>query len=139
MTPEQAANMWHDENPEKGPQCGGHCTAMLWKSAPKMGCGIGKGSMGPLMVCRYGGGSPLNKRLAPNFGGRDMYAQNVGFPDKSKEASCDKKYPRKEEDSSGSGGGGSGGGGGGGSGPRGSGGGGGGWPGSGGGGRRRPG
>merc|ERR1719313_3145929 len=101
MTPEQAADMWHDEEPEKGPECGGHCTAMLWKSGTKMGCGIGKGSMGTLLVCRYGGGSPLSKWLAPNFGGRDKYAENVGFPDNSKKDSCNKKYPRKAAESGG--------------------------------------
>jgi len=86
VTIEGAVDMWHDENPENGPRCGGHCTAMLWKAGVKLGCGIGKSSMGHLYVCRYGGGNPL-----PNFGGN--YEANVGFPDNSKKDECKKKWP----------------------------------------------
>jgi len=86
VTIEGAVDMWHDENPERGPRCGGHCTAMLWKAGVKLGCGIGKSSMGHLYVCRYGGGNPL-----PNFGGN--YEANVGFPDNSKKDECKKKWP----------------------------------------------
>jgi len=88
VTIEKAVDMWHDENPEKGPRCGGHCTAMLWKAGVKLGCGTGKSSMGHLYVCRYGGGNPL-----PNFGGRGNYDANVGFPDNSKKDACKKKWP----------------------------------------------
>lgn len=106
LTLEGAVDMWHDENPERGPRCGGHCTAMLWKAGKKLGCGTGKSGMGHLYVCRYGGGNPL-----PNFGGRGNYDANVGFPDNSKKDACKRKWPLGEGASPGgspSGGGGSG-------------------------------
>merc|ERR1719401_1234394 len=124
MSPERACDMWHDENPERGPQCGGHCTAMLWNSATKLGCGIYND--GEIMVCRYGGGDPL-----PNFGGSSNYAANVGFPDDSREQQCSEEWPQGEgilgDNGNGGGGGGFGGGGGRGGKGRGSGGCGGGW------------
>lgn len=98
LSPEMASAMWHDENPERGPNCGGHCTAMLWKSANKLGCGLKKPKGGGMMsmtrvVCRYGGGTPLNKRLAANFGGSSSKRENVEFPDNSRAAECKKKWP----------------------------------------------
>jgi len=82
MSIEKAVDMWHDENPERGPKCGGHCTAMLWNAAVKLGCGINsQTSSGMLLVCRYGGGNPV-----PNMGG--AYEANVGFPDMSKADEC---------------------------------------------------
>mmetsp|Transcript_57281 Transcript_57281/g.170421 ORF Transcript_57281/g.170421 Transcript_57281/m.170421 type:complete len:288 (+) Transcript_57281:364-1227(+) len=82
MSIKKAVDMWHDENPERGPKCGGHCTAMLWKAASKLGCGINpQTSNGMFLVCRYGGGNPV-----PNMGGH--YEANVGFPDMSKEPEC---------------------------------------------------
>merc|ERR1719421_1229476 len=104
MTPEQAASKWHDESPEQGPRCGGHCTAMLWKSATKLGCGMGPRN---LVVCRYGGRSLRDG--TPNFGGRGAYEANVGFPDNSKKDACKKKFPQSEAAAEPSGGGGSGG------------------------------
>merc|ERR1719395_312805 len=83
--------MWHDENPERGPRCGGHCTAMLWKSATKLGCGMGPRN---LVVCRYGGKSLRDG--TPNFGGRASYEANVGFPDDSKKDACKKKFPQSK-------------------------------------------
>lgn len=91
MSPEKASSMWHDESPEKGPRCGGHCTAMLWSSAYKLGCGI----HGSLYVCRYGGKSL--REGTPNFGSRDAYTANIGFPDDSKEESCKKEWPQSEK------------------------------------------
>jgi len=86
MSIQKAADMWHDENPERGPKCGGHCTAMLWKAAKKLGCGINKqAANGMLLVCRYGGGTPL-----PNMGG--SYEANVGFPDMKKEPECKARH-----------------------------------------------
>jgi uncharacterized protein YkwD len=105
MSPERACEMWHDESPENGPSCGGHCTAMLWKSAYKLGCGV----KGGLVVCRYGGKSLRDG--TPNFGGRSEYTQNVGYPDNSKEAECKKKWPLSTKGSTGGGGGRGGGGG----------------------------
>jgi len=93
MTPEMAANMWHDESPERGPQCGGHCTAMLWKVADQLGCAMKDGDMMNRAVCRYGGGQPLQKRLAANFGSKDG---KVGFPDMSKAKDCETKWPPGE-------------------------------------------
>jgi len=104
MSPEQACEMWHDENPDSGPNCGGHCTAMLWKSAYKLGCGV----KGGLVVCRYGGKSLRDG--TPNFGGRSEYKQNVGYPDNSKDAECKKKWPVSTKGSTNPGGGGGGGG-----------------------------
>merc|ERR1719316_1924131 len=96
LGPEMASAMWHDENPERGPRCGGHCTAMLWKSAPKLGCGWKKGGMMNRAVCRYGGGTPLSKRLAANFGGSRGNQANVKFPDNSRKDLCLKKWPPAE-------------------------------------------
>eukprot|EP00747_Dinoflagellata_sp_TGD_P136195 gnl/TRDRNA2_/TRDRNA2_175527_c0_seq1.p1 gnl/TRDRNA2_/TRDRNA2_175527_c0~~gnl/TRDRNA2_/TRDRNA2_175527_c0_seq1.p1 ORF type:complete len:430 (+),score=108.52 gnl/TRDRNA2_/TRDRNA2_175527_c0_seq1:114-1403(+) len=91
---EESAYMWHDENPDKGPGAGGHTTAMLWKSAFKLGCGIGKDSRGgTFTVCRYGGGDPLDKRKAANFGGSSAKEANVGFPDDGLRGACEKKWP----------------------------------------------
>jgi len=104
MSPEQACKMWHDENPDSGPNCGGHCTAMLWKSAYKLGCGV----KGGLVVCRYGGKSLRDG--TPNFGGRSEYKQNVGYPDNSKDAECKKKWPVSTKGSTNPGGSGGGGG-----------------------------
>merc|ERR1719421_2118217 len=87
MTPEQACEMWHDEDPESGPQCGGHCTAMLWNEGTKLGCGENPNG---LHVCRYGG--EFGNR-PPNFGSTPDYERNVGFPDMSKESACKEKYP----------------------------------------------
>merc|ERR1719197_1653663 len=90
MCPEMAANMWHDESPENGPNCGGHCTAMLWKVATKLGCGLQKDNSSPMAVCRYGGGT---LQTAANFGGSSAKQANVGYPDSSKEDECLKKWP----------------------------------------------
>eukprot|EP00928_Gymnodinium_smaydae_P049810 TRINITY_DN3345_c1_g1_i1.p1 TRINITY_DN3345_c1_g1~~TRINITY_DN3345_c1_g1_i1.p1 ORF type:complete len:338 (-),score=69.98 TRINITY_DN3345_c1_g1_i1:117-1130(-) len=84
MTIRRAVDMWHDENPERGPRCGGHCTAMLWKAATKLGCGLATNGQ-TLLVCRYGGGSPV-----PNMAG--AYEANVGFPDDTKEPQCRSTY-----------------------------------------------
>merc|ERR1719161_1584428 len=92
--------MWHDESPEQGPRCGGQCTAMLWKSATKLGCGMGPRN---LVVCRYGGKSLRDG--TPNFGGRSEYRQNVGYPDNRKEAECKKKWPLSTKGSTNGGGG----------------------------------
>jgi len=101
MSPERASHMWWDESPGSAPNCGGHCTAMLWKAASKLGCGIAPGAMGTLLVCRYGGGNPL-----PNMAGRKR--DQVGRLDNSKKASCKKKWPMKEDAGGGGGGGGGG-------------------------------
>merc|ERR1719321_132351 len=45
------------------------------------------------VVCRYGGGSPLNLRLAANFGGSSAKRENVAFPDNSRADECNKKWP----------------------------------------------
>lgn len=84
MTIEKASYNWWNESPGSAPNCGGHCTAMLWKAATKLGCGIGKGGMGDLLVCRYGGGNPL-----PNMAGAKQ--AQVGRLDNSKKAACKKK------------------------------------------------
>merc|ERR1712183_1076831 len=94
-TPEMACAMWHDENPERGPKCGGHCTAMLWQTpgiTTKLGCGFVTPTDGSMKraVCRYGAGSPLKKRLAANFGSKDG---KVAFPDNARAADCKKKWP----------------------------------------------
>jgi len=95
--PEIASAMWHDEVPENGPRCGGHCTAMLWKSANRLGCGLNtEGGGRNNVVCRYGGGQPLNLTLAANFGGLSAAQANVKFPDMSREPECLKKWPPGE-------------------------------------------
>jgi len=95
ISPEMASAMWHDESPERGPNCGGHCTAMLWKGAPRLGCGLNDGGRSKNVVCRYGG-NPLSKRTAANFGGSSAKQANVAYPDMSREPECLKKWPPGE-------------------------------------------
>jgi len=86
MTPEKACDMWHDESPEKGPNCGGHCTAMLWKKSKKLGCGIYK-ETGGTMFCRYADGPANYGRITES---------EVDYPDESKKDACAKEWPLGE-------------------------------------------
>jgi len=95
-----AVRGWYDESPEKGPGCGGHCTAVLWKKSTALGCSKKNTWNGnrPLYVCRYA-------KSAANFGSK---ADGVNAQDMSKEPDCYKKYPvDKRWTGSSSGGGGS--------------------------------
>jgi hypothetical protein len=75
-----AVTAWYDENPEKGPSCGGHCTALLWQKSVSLGCG----KSGKMYVCRYA-------NAAANYGKPGSYP--VGMPDYSKEPGCYEKFP----------------------------------------------
>jgi len=79
-----AITAWYDENPEKGPRCGGHCTALLWKTSKALGCSKKNTYKGnrPMYVCRYA-------QSAANFG----FDKEVNMPDYSREAECYQKYP----------------------------------------------
>merc|ERR1719215_1400765 len=82
---EAAVTTWYDENPEKGPSCGGHCTALLWKKSKALGCSkknTWRGSR-PMYVCRYA-------KSAANFGSKSA---GVNMPDYSREPQCYAKYP----------------------------------------------
>jgi len=84
-----AVTAWYDESPEKGPECGGHCTALLWKKSTALGCSRKNTWNGnrPMYVCRYA-------KTAANFG---SMAEGVNMPDYTKEEACYKKYnpPRR--------------------------------------------
>merc|ERR1719247_1397758 len=82
---EAAVTAWYDENPERGPRCGGHCTALLWKKSKALGCAkknTWKGSR-PMYVCRYA-------KTAANFGSK---ASAVNMPDYSREEQCYAQFP----------------------------------------------
>jgi hypothetical protein len=80
-----AASAWYDESPQRGPSCGGHCTAMLWKKSKALGCSKKNTWNGgrPLYVCRYA-------QSAANFGSK---SEGVNMPEYSREPDCYKKYP----------------------------------------------
>merc|ERR1719311_1221132 len=80
-----AVYAWYDENPERGPDCGGHCTALLWKKSHALGCSRKNTWNGnrPLYVCRYA-------KSAANFGDK---SEGVNMPDYKREPECHKKYP----------------------------------------------
>merc|ERR1719446_1223812 len=80
-----AVHAWYDESPEKGPRCGGHCTALLWKKSHALGCSKKNTWNGnrPLYVCRYA-------RSAANFGSK---SDGVNNQDMSREPDCYKKFP----------------------------------------------
>jgi uncharacterized protein YkwD len=84
-----AVTAWYDESPEKGPECGGHCTALLWKKSTALGCSRKNTWNGnrPMYVCRYA-------KTAANFG---SMSEGVNMPDYTKEEACYKKYnpPRR--------------------------------------------
>lgn len=75
-----AVTAWYDENPEKGPACGGHCTALLWQKSASLGCG----KDGKMYVCRYA-------NSAANYGKKSSYPVNM--PNYAKEPECYEKYP----------------------------------------------
>merc|ERR1719231_1563701 len=93
-----AVYTWYDESPERGPRCGGHCTAMLWKKSKALGCSRKNTWNGnrPLYVCRYA-------KSAANFGSK---AAGVSMPDYSREPGCYNKYPVSKRWTKGGGGGG---------------------------------
>jgi len=81
---EAAVTAWYDESPEKGPSCGGHCTALLWKKSKALGCSkknTWKGTR-PMYVCRYA-------KSAANYGSKSA---GVNMPDYSREPECYQKY-----------------------------------------------
>jgi hypothetical protein len=80
-----AVTAWYDESPERGPRCGGHCTALLWHKSAALGCGRKNTWNGnrPLYVCRYA-------KSAANFGPK---SDGVRMPDYSREPECYKKFP----------------------------------------------
>jgi hypothetical protein len=81
----KAVTAWYDESPERGPSCGGHCTALLWKKSKGLGCSKKNTYSGgrPFYVCRYGSS-------AANFGSK---SEGVNMPDYSREPGCYEKYP----------------------------------------------
>jgi len=82
---EAAVTAWYDESPERGPGCGGHCTALLWKKSTALGCGRKNTWNGnrPMYVCRYA-------KSAANFGSK---TEGVNMPDYSREEQCYGQYP----------------------------------------------
>jgi hypothetical protein len=60
---------------EAGKQVG-HFTALIWKGATKLGCGIGTASGQPFYVCRYKAGDTLSGDT-PNVAYGDSFNQNV--------------------------------------------------------------
>jgi len=76
---------WYDESPERGPSCGGHCTALLWKKSKALGCSKKNTARGgrPFYVCRYA-------QSAANFGSK---REGVNMPDYSREPQCYGKFP----------------------------------------------
>jgi hypothetical protein len=80
-----AITAWYDESPERGPRCGGHCTALLWKKSKALGCAKKNTWNGnrPMYVCRYA-------HSAANFGSK---SEGVNMPDYSREESCYSQYP----------------------------------------------
>jgi len=82
---EAAVTAWYDESPERGPRCGGHCTALLWKNSKALGCSKKNTWNGnrPMYVCRYA-------KSAANFNKND---NSVGMPDYSREEECHRQFP----------------------------------------------
>jgi hypothetical protein len=80
-----AVTAWYDESPERGPGCGGHCTALLWKKSKALGCAKKNTWNGnrPMYVCRYA-------KSAANFGSK---SDGVNMPDYSREESCYSQFP----------------------------------------------
>jgi len=62
----------------------GHFTALIWKGAKELGCGIAKSGGSPFYVCRYKGDDTKNMNT-PNMGGG--YTANVLSKTKT-EAQC---------------------------------------------------
>jgi len=81
---EAAVTAWYDESPERGPRCGGHCTALLWKKSTALGCSKKNTWNGnrPMYVCRYA-------KSAANFGSK---SSGVNMPDYSREPGCYAKF-----------------------------------------------
>jgi cathepsin B len=87
---------WYDESPERGPRCGGHCTALLWKKSAALGCSKKNTARGnrPFYVCRYA-------QSAANFGDK---SQGVNMPEYGREPQCYNKFKVKTRWSGGGGG-----------------------------------
>jgi hypothetical protein len=82
-----AVTAWYDESPSRGPRCGGHCTALLWKKSKALGCSRKNTWNGnrPLYVCRYA-------QSAANFGSK---SEGVNMPSYGNEPECYTKFPVK--------------------------------------------
>jgi len=82
---EAAVTAWYDESPERGPSCGGHCTALLWKKSKGLGCSKKNTWNGnrPMYVCRYA-------KSAANY---NKNANSVNMPDYSREEQCYGQFP----------------------------------------------
>jgi len=65
----------------------GHFTAMVWKAAKKIGCGIH--ATRKIYVCRFKAGDELKGGETPNYGGRAFYDQNI-LPNSKTDQECPK-------------------------------------------------